>query len=326
MRKFINNGGVPLSMAVFLANDTYDHNTDSNTISATTLLKPLRQIILSKRLPEEMQVIDVITLVKSRMGQAIHDAIERAWKEHHIRAMSALGYPERVIRKVIINPDPDEVTEDDIPVYLEQRSYRDVGEFRVSGKYDFVADGRIEDFKSTSTYTWINGNKTDDYMMQGSLYRWLNPQIVTQDHMAIQFIFTDWSAPQARANPAYPQKAVEQLLIPLLSVDQTEQFVRNKLNDIRRYENTPEKLLPLCSDKELWRSEPSWKYYKNPDKRARSTKNFDNKLEAYQRLAEDGNVGVVVEVPGQVTACKYCPVFPICTQKDALIAEGSLIL
>jgi hypothetical protein len=43
-------------------------------------------------------------------------------------------------------------------------------------------------------------------------------------------------------------------------------------------------------------------------------------------MAEDGNVGLVKEVPGQVTACKYCPAFSICSQKDALIAAGDLIL
>jgi len=43
-------------------------------------------------------------------------------------------------------------------------------------------------------------------------------------------------------------------------------------------------------------------------------------------MAADGGVGIVVEKPGQVLACKYCPAFPICSQKDELIADGSLQL
>ena len=49
MRKYLNNSNVPLSLAVFLATDNYDHESD--TISATTLIKPLRQIILAARVP-----------------------------------------------------------------------------------------------------------------------------------------------------------------------------------------------------------------------------------------------------------------------------------
>ena len=227
MRKFTNGTSVPLSMAVFLATDNYDH--EDHTISATALLKPLRQLILASRVPQEQQLVDITSLVKSRMGSAIHDAIERAWVENHQQGMLALGYPDRVATRVLVNPEPHEVTDDVIPVYLEQRSYREIMGYTVSGKFDFVGEGRVEDFKTTSVNTWINGNKTEDYQLQGSIYRWLNPEIITQDHMAIQFLFTDWFPGRAKADPKYPQRPVEQKLIPLLPIEETEAFIRNKL-------------------------------------------------------------------------------------------------
>ena len=52
----------------------------------------------------------------------------------------------------------------------------------------------------------------------------------------------------------------------------------------------------------------------------------DTMQEAMMRKAEDGHVGVVVEQPGQVTACRYCPAFSVCSQKDALVASGDLQL
>lgn len=82
----------------------------------------------------------------------------------------------------------------------------------------------------------------------------------------------------------------------------------------------------MCDDDELWRSEPVFKYYKNPAKTLRSTKNFELKQEAMLRFVEDGSVGVIREVPGQVTACKYCPAFAACSQKDALIKSGDLLM
>jgi hypothetical protein len=324
MRKYTNQQGLPLAIAVYLATDHYDHEDD--TVSATALLKPTRQLILAKRLPEDMSLVDVGRLLKSRMGTSIHDGIEKAWLDNYRVAMTALGYPQRVIDRVVINPDPDTVTEDQIPVYMEQRSYREIMGVKISGKFDFVAEGMIEDFKSTGTFTWVNGVKDEDYILQGSIYRWLNPKIVTSDQMRINFIFWDWQAARVKADPKYPKSDVAAKTYNLLSIEQTEAFIRNKLAEITRYQDADEADLPLCSDKELWRSSPVWKYYKNPQNTTRSTKNFDNPQDAYLRLQQDGHVGKVVEVAGDVVACKYCPAFPLCSQAKALVADGSLKL
>lgn len=326
MSKYANTSSVPLSLAVFLATDNYDHDQDENTISATALIKPLRQIVLSARVPEDLTPVDLVNLVPSRMGSAIHDAIERSWKDNYPNALANLGYPKRVIEKIRINPKPEELTDGVIPVYMEQRAKKTVGKFTVTGKYDFIGDGRVEDFKSTSTYTAINNTNDEKYIWQGSIYRWLNPQIITKDEMAIQFIFTDWSKAKAMADPKYPQQRIQQRILPLKSIQETDAFVTRKLNQIEQYWDAPEEQLPPCTDADLWRSEPVFKYYKNPEKRARSTKNFDNRHDAQLRYIEDGSVGIVVEQPGQVTACKYCPAFAVCSQKDALIASGDLVL
>ena len=324
MTRYSNVSSVPLSLAVFLATDHYDHNDDPNTISATTLIKPVRQIVLSARVPETEKVVDLASMVSSRMGTAIHDGIERAWKEHHATALSALGLPKRVISQIRINPKPEELQDGIIPIYMEQRSSRKVEKYTISGKYDFVGDGRLEDFKSTSVYTAINHTNDEKYSWQGSIYRWLNPKIITQDEMAIQFIFTDWSAAKARADANYPQKRIQQRIIPLKSYQETDAFVLRKIRDIERYWHADEKDIPLCTDEDLWRTTPEFKYYKNPTKMTRSTKNFETYQEAHQRFMEDGQVGVVVEKPGKVTACKYCAAFSVCTQKDTLVASGDL--
>ena len=326
MSKYANTSSVPLSLAVFLATDNYDHDQDESTISATALIKPLRQIVLSARVPEDLTPVDLVNLVPSRMGSAIHDAIERSWKDNYSNALAILGYPKRVIEKIRINPKPEELTDGVIPIYMEQRAKKTVGKFTVTGKYDFIGDGRVEDFKSTSTYTATNNTNDEKYIWQGSIYRWLNPQIITKDEMAIQFIFTDWSKAKAMADPKYPQQRIQQRILPLKSIQETDAFVTRKLNQIEQYWGATEEQLPPCTDTDLWRSEPVFKYYKNPEKRARSTKNFDNRHDAQLRYIEDGSVGIVVEQPGQVTACKYCPAFAVCSQKDALIASGDLVL
>jgi len=324
MQLYSNVSSVPLSMAVFLATDHYDHIDEENYISATSLIKPLRQLILSSRVPRETAPPDLGAMIASRMGQALHDGIERAWIHNYQTALKALGHPQKVIDLIKVNPDRGSLKEGDIPVYLEQRAFKTVGKYRIGGKFDFVGEGRLEDFKSTSVYTAIHNTKDEDYCLQGSIYRWLNPDIVTKDSMAIQFIFTDWSGAKARQDPSYPQKRTVERVIGLKSIAETDAYVRRKLTLIEQYWDAPEAKIPECSDSDLWRSEPVFKYYKNPDKRSRSTKNFDTKQEANLRLAEDGHKGIVIERPGQVTACKYCSGFSVCTQKDRLIASGDL--
>lgn len=324
--RFANVSEVPLALAVFLATDSYDHNDDPNTISATTLLKPLRQIILPGRIPEGEGLVNLADMMNSRMGTAIHDGIEKAWMTNHQMAMQSLGLPQRVIDRVRINPAPEELSDDILPIYLEQRLKRQLGKWTITGKFDFVGEGRVQDFKSTSVFTYKNQTGADKYTQQGSIYRWLDPKMIHQDQMDIHYIFTDWKGAMVKTDPNYPPRRFHKQSFDLMSLSETEGFIRKKLALIEQYWDAPEEEIPLCDDTELWRSEPVFKYYKNPEKTVRSTKNFPTKPEAYAFMAENNNVGIVKEVPGQVTACKYCPAFAACTQKDQLVAMGDLIL
>lgn len=326
--RYANVSEVPLALAVFLASDFYDHDDDPNTISATTLLKPLRQIILPTRIPPGEGLVNLADMMNSRMGTAIHDGIEKAWMTNYRGAMEAIGLPQRIIDRIAINPSDEALASnpDLIPVYMEQRLSRQLGKWKITGKFDFIGEGKVQDFKSTSTFTYKKQTGAEKYTQQGSIYRWLDPVKIHQDRMEIHYIFTDWKGAQAKTDPSYPPKRFHTQAFELMSLSETEAFIRRKLELIEQYWDAPEEEIPECDDSELWRSEPVFKYYKNPDKTARSTKNFTTKPEAYAFMAEQGNVGIVKEVPGQVTACKYCPAFITCAQKDRLVAMGDLVL
>lgn len=324
-QRYANVSDVPLALAVFLASDGYDYNDDPYTISATTLLKPVRQTILAGRVPPGEGLVNLADMMSSRMGSAIHDGIERAWKTNHRQALKDIGLPSRVAEKVLVNPDVNEVTEDHIPVYLEQRLSRKLGKWTVTGKFDFVGEGRVQDFKTTGTFTYRNQTNATKYSQQGSIYRWLNPRMITQDEMDIHYIFTDWKPGQAKTDPSYPPKRFHTQRYPLMGLQETEQFIQRKLEQLERYQSAQEGDIPECSDEDLWRSDPVFKYYKNGDTTAkRSTKNFSSRQDAVIYMGTNGNVGAIKEVPGLVTACKYCPAFAACSQKDRLIASGDL--
>jgi len=326
MSRYSNQMNIPLPLAVFLATDDYDY--DPTAISATALMKPIRQLILTKRVNPEDNPIDIAGLVSSRMGSAIHAAIEKAWLTPK-NALKALGMSAKLIENVVINPSKPllELNPNAIPIYMEQRAYKQVGEYKVSGKFDFVAEGRVQDFKSTSVYSYLNQTNATKYSLQGSLYRWLNPDIIHKDDMVVNYIFTDWSAADAKQKPEYPQARVLTQRIPLISVEDTQAFVEAKLKQIEKYKDAKESDIPYCTDEDLWRKETVWKYYKHKDKTdGRSTKNFDSSADAYARLADDGYTGIVIEVKGQVVACRYCNAFSVCTQKDNYLLSGDLVL
>lgn len=316
-----NTGDISLAMAVWLLHNEYDYVDKKNYISATGLMKPIRQIILPSRVPPEARTSDVEDFIPRALGHSLHDSIEKSWVKGYERSLKLLGYPESVIKRVLINPTDEELQAADnpIPIYLEQRSFKEFKGYTIGGKFDFVAEGIVQDFKSTTAYSWVYGGKDEDYRLQGSLYRWLNTDKITEDFMRINFIFTDWQKAQASQNPKYPPKRLMYKDIALMSLKETEAWISNKISLIEKYRDAPEEQIPECTDEELWRSDPQYKYYADPNKTSgRSTKNFTDLAEARKFMAnEKGGKGVVITVPGEVKRCSYCDAFPICSQKDA---------
>jgi len=319
-----NKYGLNLSIAVWLATDNYDHSYDPDEISATSLIKSPRQIALARRnsIPGTE---DISNKIASTIGTSIHDSLEAAWKQNYIKAMRELCYTEDVIHKIKINPDPITVTPDDIPIYIEQRVKKKVGKYTISGKYDFIGNGQLEDYKSTGTYTYVKKTNDEKYMQQGSIYRWLNPEIITNDTMLIQYIFLDWKEFNV-SQKGYPPSKILSYPIKLMSIEETDTFIKNKLDVISSLDTTIEAELPLCTPEDLWQSDSVYSYYRNPAKTKRATKNFNTFHEAHSHQLSLGGGGLIVEKPGRIKACSFCGVRDMCSQKDTYIANGSLIL
>lgn len=326
MAQYSNQTGLPLAIAVWLAHDTYDRSDAG--LSATTLMKPTRQIILTKRLPPGMGIVDISGSIKSRIGTAIHDAIENAWLSPNlVNTLTSLGISEKVAKRILVNPEELPNGKPCIPVYLEKRSSKVILGLKITGKFDFIAEGRVHDFKTTSTFAYTSGNKDDDYILQGSIYRWLNPDIITDDIMSIIFVFSDWNKNRyLSAKDTYPSAQIISRDFKLLPEATVERFVEKKISELIACENLPEPELPLCTDKDLWRKEDTFKYYANPASVGRSTKNFDSMHDATQYYVSKGSVGRIDTVKGSVQACLYCSAFTLCSQKDTLIANGELKL
>jgi hypothetical protein len=310
-----NSTNMPLPLAVWCAVDDYDHSSDEDTISVTTLMKPLRRIVLARQYKDSLKIMDVDNLIATSMGTALHDSVERAWMnaDKAIKAMTQLG----------INPDVAAKVHAEI--IFERRSTKKVGSMTISGKFDMVTGGRVCDIKSTSTWGWVNGSNNVEYARQMSLYKWLNEDIITDDTGTILYIFTDWSKAKSIQDLSYPQSRVQSKDFALATVDMVQDYVEHRVALIEKFmPETDQDKLPDCTREELWQEEDTYKYYKNPAKRDRATKNYSTLAEAEARKAEDGHVGAIVKFEGKAKACMYCPVANLCNQRTRLAALGKL--
>jgi len=332
--EYTNKNDISLPLAVFLMHDKYNHDERSNAISATALIKPIRQTILVRQNPTEAKTIDISELVASRMGSAIHKGCEEAWTDPDTikKALKLFGMSEDAINNIKINPEF--TVKGETAVYVEQRVEKEIPgmglhfdtPFIISGQYDLVLDGTLNDFKSTSVWAYVYESNVDSYIKQGSIYKWLSPDKITSDYINISYIFTDWSAVRAREKKDYPQFKAITRKYSLWSIEETENWIMNRVNTLNTLWETPQEDLPECTDEELWATQTTYKYYKNSNKLDRSTKNFDTMDEALIRKANDGDVGIIKTIPGEVKHCRYCPVQPLCTQSKRMIEEGRLML
>lgn len=313
-----NNKNIPFVLQVWLAADNYDYQVGDKYLSATTLLRSPRQIILERRVDTSGLVADIEDSIARTMGNAIHEGIESAWIHNLPQSLKVLGQ-ESIKDMFTVNPKPEEDLTNKIPIYIEQRTSKEIEGFTIGGKFDFVADGVLHDFKTTSVYSYIHGDRVKEYKLQGSIYKWLNQDKIKNDFIRICYIFTDWSKAEASRNPEYPQCRCLAKEYELLSVADTEQWIKNKLAVLSKYWDAPDSEIPECTDEELWLTPTQYKYYTNPDN-TRATKNFDVYGDAIAFQRSKGK-GVVITVPGAPQHCAYCSAAPICQQRKRICKE-----
>lgn len=314
--QYTNKDDVPLSLAVWLAHSDYDFIPDEKSISATSLLKPVRQVVLERSISSSNKQKDILDSLAAVYGSSLHAAIENAWTSDKLpQTLASLGMTQKVIDRVKVNPIEPE--EGDINVYVEKRAERSISGYKISGKFDLVINGHLYDNKSTSVWTYIYKSRQDDYIKQCSIYKWLNPDIITDDTFSINYIFTDWSKSDAviKAKNGYPQKRLIEENFPFMSQVETENFIQAKLADIDKYIGfTTQTDLPECPESELWCSDTVYKYYANPKNRTRATKVFDTAAEANSYMNQKGK-GEVVRAIGKPRRCLYCDCYDICLQR-----------
>jgi len=306
-------------VAAMLAYNDYDYNDDPTIISTTSLMKPTNMVALERFNKDCMKQVDVEALIPSVMGSAMHSLLEVALETTKPEVWKQFGMDAQYLE-----------------IEQEIRKECPILNYKLSGKFDVLyrykgSPWRLGDLKTLAVWGAVFGNddKTLEYVKQLSIYRWLNQDKEIEDIAEIYFWYTDWSKVRALQDSSYPQSRVGSKEIALWSLEETELFIKQRLLDLTKATKSLEttgKTGFICEDKDLWRSEDKYKYYK-PNKSGkinytRATKVFDDNESAMAFMAAQGNIGEVIKYPGQVKRCNYCSVRDFCTQYPGFVAAG----
>jgi hypothetical protein len=278
--KITNKHGVPETL-VSLASREY-YTKGAAQYSVTELLSPPRIRRLREQFHERVEQ-DVADMLWSMLGSALHVVMERGQTDGHI---------------------------------TEERLFKEMDGVTISGQIDLQheRDGGvvITDYKFTSA--WAVMADKPEWEQQLNVYRWLVETVKGNrvDALNICALIRDFSRHDSREG--YPAAPIQMVSIPMWSLEETEEFVRRRLDAHRDAKVAHEfgDALPDCSPEERWQSETV--YAVKREGRKTAIRVFKN-LEEANQLAEKEK-GYVETRPGEPKRCtgNYCGVADWCSQ------------
>jgi len=272
MGKLTNVHNLPAAIIAAIQADPY---TGGGDVSCTRLIDAPQIRVLGGKHKDEITV-DASELVFALMGQAIHAVLERA------------GLKEG-------------------GVTVEQRLFAEVNGWAVSGQVDrmHVADGTLSDFKMTTVY---KQHGSDSWTRQLNVLRWLaHKNGIRLDTLSVVAIFRDWRKTEAQRNPDYPQAAIQEITVPVWSLEDAEEYITERVY-LHQAASRGEEV--LCTDEERWFSGNTYALMNTGGKRALKVSTDRSSL------PEPTEGQYVEERPGVWKRCEhYCDVRAFCQQR-----------
>jgi len=199
------------------------------SISCTTMIKPMQEVILTDRHYNEM-TREASDILDSIMGVAVHASFETMpLRENETRELRV----GTVMKEVLVH-----------------------------GQFDNLFNNEISDYKTTKVGGYIFGDKEFEFTAQLSIVRYLllaDKAIKANDQGVIILIFTDWRKKEYEKKkyngfidaPNYPIRSVE---IPITMWDfaTTEKWILRKITEYKLANMLTDKELPPCTDRERW--------------------------------------------------------------------------
>ena len=275
-----NKHGLPQALVNVVS--TRDYTPKPGHYTVTTLLKGVREILLTRRHYHEIEV-DVSEMIWSIFGTAVHN-----------------------IFSGVENPD----------YFKEERLYLPVGDRVLSGQFDeYHIDGNeLNDFKVTSVWQVVNKN-FDDWYKQQLMYAYLfKHHNIHPTCGKVTAILRDWRYSEFRRyGQDYPPRQVyiKKFLLGEQDIANIKDYIVSKFTEIELWENTPDDDLPVCTPEERWYSGEKHAVMKKGRKSALRVLETHEEAEVWMK---ENDKGEYIECrPGTNIKCeRYCDANKFC--------------
>ena len=264
------------------------HNADK-CLSATTLLKGTKEIILENRHFDEITV----------------DASEEVWSVFGTATHSVLEHQE------------DEA-------FKEESFSVDVLDYKVTGKVDRydMKHETIEDWKTASVWKVIF-HDFEDWKKQGLIYTWLLRQSgLNVRHIRFIALLKDHSKSEAKKKADYPQSPVYIYEFDPSEDELTsiEAYIKEKVFEVSANADKPDDEIAECSPEQRWASPTKWAVMKEGRKTAVKVCDTEEEAKAFiEDLEKEKDKHYVEERKGQDKKCSdYCACCEFCSYYKSL--------
>jgi len=284
--KITNKFNVPATLMALASDDHYSKG--ESDYSVTEILSPPRVNRLRHKHYAEMES-DVSEMIWMLLGTALHVVAERSVVDGHTN---------------------------------EERLFLTVDDIILSGAIDLQRndhDGTvITDYKFTSAWSLMNDKP--EWIQQQNIYRYIYEKVKKTPVKGLQIcaFIRDFSRRKAQSDASYPQATIQIVEIPMWTIEQTEEFIRTRIDLHRESKVNADwnEELPLCSEEERWMRDTTYAVKKEGRKTA--VRVFDTDVEAQELLATmTAKDKAFVEVrKGEAVRCtgNYCGVSKWCSQ------------
>ena len=259
---------------------TLEKHNAPGEVSATTLIKGVKEILLTDRHWDEITV-DVKDSMWALWGTATHHLLEKEYDG----------------------------------TFTEEKFEQKVGDLTVTGRVDCydMANEILYDYKTTSAWKIVYKN-FEDWYKQGMIYSWLlSKKGLKVNKCKFVAILRDWSETESLRKPDYPKSPVYVYEFDVTDADikSVEEVIEQKIAQIESQKEVADDSLPECSKDERWASADVYAVMK--EGRKTSVKNFDNKEDADNLAKELGDKHYVETRPGVDKKCtRYCSCYEFC--------------
>lgn len=282
--KLTNKQNLPETLVRAIQNHKHIGGGD---ISSSQLLKSPRAFWLEKRHFDELEQ-DVSNQIWALFGTAVHGIAEMGECEDSL---------------------------------VEEYGKIKVGDYTLTGTVDLLENGILRDYKTGSQWTiiFLDNDKKAEYISQlnayAEIYREKGFEV---KGLEIVLMLRDWQASKAKFDASYPQSQVAVIEIPLFTREQTQAYLKERINYLMSFKDVSDDDLPLCSPAFRWAKPSKWAVMKKGRKSA--VKLFDNEESATKHmelLNQKINTHYLEERKAdEWKRCEYCSARKFCNQTE----------